>query len=102
MEKTIQMRSCGLLQLDGVVGWEFWWIGGEPRLQQYVVWQIANPVDGLLVTCHGELRWVQLRCFGMDEITSYVWQVDEIESSSGQRVTHCRGMKVYKVFDLGG
>jgi hypothetical protein len=26
--------------------------------------RVSNPVDGLLVACHGELRWVQLRCFG--------------------------------------
>jgi hypothetical protein len=56
MEQTVQTRSCGLLQLGGVAGWEFWWIGEEPRSQQYVVWQIANPMDGLPVTCHGELR----------------------------------------------
>jgi hypothetical protein len=49
------MRSCGLLQHDGVEVWEFWWIGGEPRSQKYVVWHISNPVDGILVTCHGEL-----------------------------------------------
>jgi hypothetical protein len=29
MEKIVHMRSCGLLQLNGVVGWEFWLIGGE-------------------------------------------------------------------------
>jgi hypothetical protein len=96
------MRSCGLLQLGGVAGWEFWWIGGEPGSQQYVVWQISNPVDGLPVTCHGELRWVQLGCFGMDEMASCVCQVDEIESSLGWRVAHCRGMTMYEVFDPGG
>ena len=80
------------MQLDGVARWEFWWIGGELGSQQFVVWQIANPVNGLLVSFHGELRWVQLRCFGMNEMASYAWQVDEIESSSSQRVAHCRGM----------
>jgi hypothetical protein len=55
MEQTVQMRSCGLLQLGGVAGWEFWWIGGELGSQQYVVWQVSNPVDGLPVACHGEL-----------------------------------------------
>jgi hypothetical protein len=83
MEQTVQTRSCGLLQLGGVAGWEFWWIGGELGSQQYVVWRVANSVDGLPVACHSELRWVQLGCFGTDEIASYVWQFDEIESSSG-------------------
>jgi hypothetical protein len=91
MEQTVQTRSCGLLQLGGVAGWEFWWIGGELGSQQYVVWRVANSVDGLPVACHSELRWVQLGCFGTDEIASCVWQFDEIESSSGQRVAHCRG-----------
>jgi hypothetical protein len=45
---------------------------------------------------------VQLRCFGTDKIASDVWQVDEIESSSGRRVAHCRGMTMYEVFDPGG
>jgi hypothetical protein len=50
------VRSCGLLQLGGVAGWEFWWIGGELVSQQYVVWHVSNSGDGLLVTCHIELR----------------------------------------------
>jgi hypothetical protein len=33
---------------------------------------------------------------------SYVSQVDEIESSLGRRVAHCRGMAMYEVFDLRG
>jgi hypothetical protein len=45
---------------------------------------------------------VQLGCFGTDEIASCVWQFDEIESSSGQRVAHCRGATMYEVFDPGG
>jgi hypothetical protein len=102
MEHTTQMRSCGLLHLGGVESWEFWWIGGEPESQQYVVWQVSNTVDELLVTFHSDLRWVQLGCFGMDKIALDVWKVDEIESSSGQRVSHCRGMAMYKVFDPGG
>jgi hypothetical protein len=32
------MRHFGLLHLGGVVGWEFWWIGGEIESQEYVVW----------------------------------------------------------------
>jgi hypothetical protein len=54
------------------------------------------------VACHSELRWVQLGCFGTDEIASCGWQFDEIESSSGQRVAHCRGATMYEVFDPGG
>jgi hypothetical protein len=38
----------------------------------------------------------------MDEIALCVWQVDEIESSLGRRVAHCRGMTMYEVFDPGG
>jgi hypothetical protein len=45
---------------------------------------------------------VQLRCFGTDEMVLCVSQVDEIESSLGQRVSHCRGMTMYVVFDPGG
>jgi hypothetical protein len=63
-----------------------WWCG---RLGVLVDWWRARittvccvagcqPVDGLLVTCHSELRWVQLGCFGTDEIASDVWQFDEI------------------------
>jgi hypothetical protein len=35
-------------------------------------------------------------------MASYVCQIDEVESSLGWRVSHCQGMIVYKVFDLGG
>jgi hypothetical protein len=45
---------------------------------------------------------VQLGCFGTDEIASCGWQFDEIESSSGWRVAHCRGVTMYEVFDPGG
>jgi hypothetical protein len=34
-----------------------------------------------MVTCHSELQWVHLRCFGTDKIVLCVSQVDEIESS---------------------
>jgi hypothetical protein len=61
------------MHLDGVEDWEFWWIDGEPGSQQYVVWKISNHVDGLPVTCHGELHWVQLRCFGTDKMDSCVY-----------------------------
>jgi hypothetical protein len=53
------------------------------------------------VACHSQLQWVQLGYFGTDEIASYVWQVDKIGSSRGQRVAHCRGATVYEVFDPG-
>jgi hypothetical protein len=56
-------------------------------------------MDGILMNFHGELRWVQLRFFGMDEMDSDVWKVDKIDSSSGQRVTHFQGMATYMVFD---
>ena len=58
MDNTVQTRSYGLLHLGGVASWEFWWIGREPSSQKYVVWQVSNPMDGLLVAFHGELRWV--------------------------------------------
>jgi hypothetical protein len=59
-------------------------------------------VDGHPMNFHGELQWVQLKCFGMDEMASGVCKVNEIESSSGWRVSHCQGMKMYVVFDPGG
>ena len=90
------------MQLGGVAGWKFWWIGEELNSQQYIVWRVANSEDGLPVACHSELRGVQLRCFGTNKIASYGWQFDKLESSSGQRVAHCRGATVYKVFDPGG
>jgi hypothetical protein len=62
----------------------------------------SNPMDGLSVTCHSELQWVHLQCFGTNEITLYVWKFDEIKSSLGRRVAHCQGMIMYEVFDLGG
>jgi hypothetical protein len=102
MEQTVQTRSCGLLQLHGIVGWEFWWIGGKLGLQQYVVWWVANFGDGLVVTFHSESQWVQLGCFGMGEIASGGWQVNKIKSSSGWRVVHCQGMIMYEVFDPRG
>ena len=89
MEQIVQIRSSGLLQHGGVAGWEFWWIGRDLGSQQYVVWWIANFEDELPVGCHSELRWVQFGCFGTDEIAPYVWQCDEMESSSGRRVAHC-------------
>jgi hypothetical protein len=42
------------------------------------VWQVSNPVDGIPMTCHSELRCMELGCFGTDEIASCGWQVDEI------------------------
>jgi hypothetical protein len=41
MEQIDQIMSCGLLQLGGVAGSEFWWIGRELDLQQYVVWRVC-------------------------------------------------------------
>jgi hypothetical protein len=68
MEQTVQMKSCGLLHLGGVVGWDFWWIVGERESQQYVAWPISNFRDGLLMIFHSDKRWVKLRCFGTVEI----------------------------------
>jgi len=77
MEQVVQTRSWELLHLGDVTGWEFLWIGEELSSQQYVVWRVANFVDGFPVACHSELRWVQLGCFGTDEKASCVWQVEE-------------------------
>jgi hypothetical protein len=105
MEQTIQTKSCGLLYLGGVAGWDFWWIGREPESEQYVVWQVFNHVDGISVTCHSDLRWVQLMCFSTHEIASCGQQVDEIDSASGRRVSYltvCQGATVSEVFHPGG
>jgi hypothetical protein len=59
-------------------------------------------MDGISVTYHGESQWVQLKCLGMDEIALDNWQVDEIDSSLGLRVSHCRGMTMFVVYDPGG
>jgi hypothetical protein len=40
------------------------------------------------VDFHGDLRWMLFGCFDADEMASCVCQVDEIESSLGQRVAH--------------
>jgi hypothetical protein len=53
------------------------------------VWEIVNPVVGIPMSCHGELRWVKLGFFSTDEMALCVCQVDEIDSSLGQRVSHC-------------
>jgi hypothetical protein len=45
---------------------------------------------------------VKLKCFNLDERDSNIWQVDEIEFSLGRRVAHCRGMKMYVVFEPRG
>jgi hypothetical protein len=66
------------------------------------MWHISNLVDLILVTCHGDLLWVQLKCFVMDEMDSCVSEVDDIESSLVQRVAYCQDMIMYEVFDLGG
>jgi hypothetical protein len=100
MEQIVQTKICGLLQLGGVAGWEFWWIGRELGSQLYVVWRVANSMDGLLVACHSELRWVLPECFGTDEMASCVSQFDEKKFSSGWRVAHCQGATM--VFDPGG
>jgi hypothetical protein len=71
-----------------VVGWEFWWIGGELGPQQYVVWKVSNSEDVLPMNFNSKLQWVQLMSFGTDEITLCVSRDDEIESSLGQRVVH--------------
>jgi hypothetical protein len=101
MEQTVHTRSCKLLQLGGVASWEFWWIGGELGLQQYVVWWVSNYGDGLPVACHSELRWVKPGLFGTNEIASCGGKVKEIKYSSRWRVVHCRGMMMCEVFDPG-
>ena len=39
MEQRVQLKTwrCGLDRLHDEMGWEFWWIGGEPGALQYVV-----------------------------------------------------------------
>ena len=68
MEQTIQMRCCGLLQLGGVAGQEFWWIDRELGSQQHVVWRVSDFEDGLPVAFHSDLQWMQLGFFGTDEV----------------------------------
>ena len=53
MEQRVQLKTwrCGLDWLGSEIGWEFWWIGGKPSEQQFVVGQIAD--HGLLLICHG-------------------------------------------------
>jgi hypothetical protein len=53
------------------------------------VWQVANQVDALPMDFHGDFRWLQLGCFGTNEMDFFVCQVDKIESSLGSRVSHC-------------
>jgi hypothetical protein len=93
---TIAAQWCGRL---GVL--MDWW---RARITAVCVWQVANPVDGLPMSCHGELQWVHLGCFGFgtNKMASCVYQVDEIESSLGQRVAHCRSTTVYEAFDPRG
>ena len=55
MEQMFQLKTwrCGLNWLGGEIGWEFWWIGGEPSEQQFVVEQIIK--HGLPMRCHRSL-----------------------------------------------
>lgn len=66
MEKRVQLKKwrCGLNRLHDL-GWEFWWIGGEPSAFQYVVWQLLD--RGLHMSCHGWLGQLE-GFFHMDEI----------------------------------
>jgi hypothetical protein len=54
------------------------------------------------MTLHGDLQWVKLKLFGMDEMASGIYKVNEIESSLGWTVAHCQCMTMYVVFDPGG
>ena len=84
-----------------------WRIGGFGGLVES---SIHNRVlCGGLPTPRMDFQWlVIVSCDGCNSgalartIASCGWQVDEIESSSGRRVVHCRGVIVYEVFDPGG
>ena len=41
---------CGLNWLGGEIGWEFWWIGGEPSEKQFFVGKTTD--HGLPMTRH--------------------------------------------------
>ena len=88
------------------MGWEFWWIGGEPGEQQFVVGQIVN--RGLLLICHGQLGQLE-GFFGMDEIRLIEMascdglQIDMLESSLDRGVANPRLVGfACGVFDPGG
>jgi hypothetical protein len=57
-ETWSRLSRRGVVDYCSSVVWQVGSSGGLVESlgsQQYVVWQIANPVDGLPVTCHGEL-----------------------------------------------
>lgn len=80
MEQRVQLKTwkCGLDRLHGEMGEEFWWIGGKPGEQQFVVVQFID--HGLSLMCHG---WLGQRkgFFSMNEI-----KLIEMASCDGQQV----------------
>jgi len=80
MEKRVQLKTWrfGLDWLGSKIGWEFWWIGGEPGGQQFVVGKVVD--HGLPLTCHILLGQIE-DCFGMEGI-----DMIEIYSCDGQHV----------------
>ena len=75
----------------GEIGWEFWWIGGEPSEQQFFVGKIVD--HGLPLTCHGWLGQLA-DCFGWDEIRLIEMascdglDIGRLESSSDRDVAY--------------
>ena len=77
MEQRVELKTwrCGLDRLHGEMGWEFWWIGGEPARQPFVVGRIVD--HGLLMICNGWSGKLQ-GFFGLGEI-GFI----EMDSSDG-------------------
>lgn len=67
MEPRIQLNTwrCGLEWLGNEIGWEFWWIGGEPGEKQFVVGKVIE--HGLPMNFYGLLEQLE-DCIGIEKI----------------------------------
>lgn len=95
MEQRVQLKTwiCGLDWIGNEIGWQFWWIGGEPGEQQFVVGQILD--HGLPLISHGWLGQLE-GFFGMEEMkliemaSSDGLDIGRLESSSDRDVAYLR------------
>ena len=95
MEQRVQLKTWrrDIDRLHGEMGWEFWWIGGEPGILQYVVWQFVD--HGRPLSCHGWLGQLE-DFFGLDEIRLIEMascdglHIDRQEASSDRSVAYPR------------